>query len=493
MCLALPARVVAIDQATDMAVVELDGIRKEVSLALVEDVAENDFVLIHVGYALNKVSEEEARLTLELFAQAGLTGDAVMKYVNEFRQQSLARRLSAAIAAEVEPDRQYNLMEFCGGHTHAIFRYGVQDLMPDNVSFVHGPGCPVCVLPIGRIDNAIHLVEAQDVILCTYGDLLRVPASGRKSLLKVKAAGADVRMVYSTQDALRIARENPQRQVVFFAIGFETTTPPTAVAIKQAQAEGLENFSVFCNHVLTPAAIQNILESPEVRELGTVSIDGFFGPSHVSSIIGSQPYEFFAEEYQKPVVIAGFEPLDVMQSALMLVRQINSGRHEVENEYTRVVTREGNLKAQNLVAEVLELRRSFEWRGLGLVPYSALKIKQTYAGLRCRAALRDSRLEGGRRQGVRMPGHSARRQTPHRLQTLRHASARRRIRWAPAWSRPRAPAPPTGVTAVFAIPMHPQTPLPDLLSICFTRSLVVTTNAKKISVTTEYQAGQWWT
>ena len=302
-----------------------------------------------------------------------------MRYVSEFRQQSLARQLSAAIAAEVKPQRRYNLMEFCGGHTHAIFRYGVQELMPDNVSFVHGPGCPVCVLPIGRIDSAIHLLEVQDVTLVTYGDLLRVPASGRKSLLKVKAAGADVRMVYSTRDALKIARENPQRQVVFFAIGFETTTPPTAVAIRQAQAEGLENFSVFCNHVLTPAAIQNILESPEVRELGSVSIDGFFGPSHVSSVIGSQPYEFFAEEYQKPVVIAGFEPLDVMQSTLMLVRQINSGRHEVENEYTRVVTREGNVKAQNLVAEVLELRRSFEWRGLGLVPYSALKIKQRYA------------------------------------------------------------------------------------------------------------------
>ena len=302
-----------------------------------------------------------------------------MRYVSEFRQQSLARQLSAAIAAEVKPQRRYNLMEFCGGHTHAIFRYGVQELMPDNVSFVHGPGCPVCVLPIGRIDSAIHLLEVQDVTLVTYGDLLRVPASGRKSLLKVKAAGADVRMVYSTRDALKIARENPQQQVVFFAIGFETTTPPTAVAIRQAQAEGLENFSVFCNHVLTPAAIQNILESPEVRELGSVSIDGFFGPSHVSSVIGSQPYEFFAEEYQKPVVIAGFEPLDVMQSTLMLVRQINSGRHEVENEYTRVVTREGNVKAQNLVAEVLELRRSFEWRGLGLVPYSALKIKQRYA------------------------------------------------------------------------------------------------------------------
>jgi hydrogenase expression/formation protein HypD len=304
-----------------------------------------------------------------------------MKYIEEFRQHDLAHQLSAAISKAVKPDRSYHLMEFCGGHTHAIFRYGVQDLMPPNVKFVHGPGCPVCVLPIGRIDNAIALVERHDVILCTYGDVLRVPASGRRSLLKVKAAGADIRMVYSVRDALRIAQENPGREVVFFAIGFETTTPPTAVAIRQAQAEGLGNFSVFCNHVLTPAAIQNILESPEVREMGSVSIDGFFGPSHVSSIIGSRPYEFFAEEFQKPVVIAGFEPLDVMQSALMLIRQLNEGRYEVENEYTRVVTREGNVKAQTLVAEVFELRRVFEWRGLGLVPYSALRLKEAYAAL----------------------------------------------------------------------------------------------------------------
>ena len=302
-----------------------------------------------------------------------------MKYVDEFRRQDLAKKLAEDIKREVDPERQYNLMEFCGGHTHAIFRYGVQNLMPTNVHFVHGPGCPVCVLPIGRIDNAIQMVQQHDVILCSYGDMLRVPASNRKSLLKVSAEGGDVRMVYSTQDALKIARENPERQVVFFAIGFETTTPPSAVAIKQAQAEGLKNFSVFCNHVLTPAAISNILESPEVREIGSVRIDGFFGPSHVSSVIGSQPYEFFAEEFQRPVVIAGFEPLDVMQSTLMLIRQLNEGRYEVENEYIRVVSREGNLKAKGLVAEVMELRRSFEWRGLGLVPYSALKIKKEYA------------------------------------------------------------------------------------------------------------------
>ncbi len=303
-----------------------------------------------------------------------------MKYVDEFRDRELAKTLAKAIRQEADQGRSYNIMEFCGGHTHAIFRYGVKDLMPDNVRFVHGPGCPVCVLPVRRLDDAVEIVERHDVILCTYGDMMRVPGTKQRSLIKAKADGADIRMVYSTLDALKIARNNPDRQVVFFAIGFETTTPPTAVAIKTAQKEQLGNFSVFCNHVLTPAAIGHILESPEVRELGTVQIDGFLGPSHVSSVIGSEPYEFFAEEFQKPVVIAGFEPLDVMQSALMLIRQINEGRHEVENEYTRVVTRAGNVKAQELVSEVFELRRDFEWRGLGTVPYSALKIRKFFSG-----------------------------------------------------------------------------------------------------------------
>ncbi|TVP90164.1 MAG: hydrogenase formation protein HypD [Thioalkalivibrio sp.] len=301
-----------------------------------------------------------------------------MKYVDEFRDGKVARTLAKTIADEVRPDRRYHLMEFCGGHTHAISRYGLRDLLPSEIHFIHGPGCPVCVLPIGRIDSAIELARDHGVILCSYGDTMRVPASGRTSLLRAKAEGADIRMVYSSADALKIARENPDREVVFFAIGFETTTPPTAVALRQARTEGLKNFSVFANHVLTPSAIQNILESPEVRELGTIPLDGFIGPSHVSTIIGSQPYEFFAEEFQKPVVIAGFEPLDVLQSVLMLVRQLNEGRAEVENQFSRAVTREGNLKAQGLVAEVFELRERFEWRGLGEVPYSALRIREAY-------------------------------------------------------------------------------------------------------------------
>jgi len=302
-----------------------------------------------------------------------------MKYIDEFRNKELARILADTIAREADTDREYRLMEFCGGHTHAIFRYGVQELMPPNVKFIHGPGCPVCVLPIGRINNAIELVEQHDVILCTYGDMMRVPASRRNSLLKVKAAGGDVRMVWSTQDALKVARDNPDREIVFFAIGFETTTPPTAVAIEQAAEEKLMNFSVFCNHVLTPAAIRKILEPVSTPGVDQVAIDGFLGPSHVSAIIGTRPYESLVKKYRKPVVIAGFEPLDVMQSARMLIRQLNQGRVEVENEYTRVVTREGNRKAQALVAKVLELRHNFEWRGLGMVPFSALQIRPEWS------------------------------------------------------------------------------------------------------------------
>ncbi|WP_230970928.1 hydrogenase formation protein HypD [Nitrogeniibacter aestuarii] len=302
-----------------------------------------------------------------------------MKYVDEFRDGDVAARLAEAIARESDTGRSYAFMEFCGGHTHAISRYGVTDLLPANVRMIHGPGCPVCVLPIGRIDMAIRLVlERPEVILTTYGDCLRVPASNQLSLLKAKAQGGDVRMVYSAADALALAQKHPEREVVFFAIGFETTTPPTALVIKQARTMGLKNFSVICNHVLTPSAIMTILESPEVRELGTVPLDGFIGPAHVSTIIGSKPYAFFAEEYRKPVVIAGFEPLDVMQAIRMLVRQVNEGRAEVENEFTRAVDEHGNLKAQALVSEVFELRRSFEWRGLREVPYSALKIREGF-------------------------------------------------------------------------------------------------------------------
>jgi hydrogenase expression/formation protein HypD len=301
-----------------------------------------------------------------------------MKYIDEFRDGALAKTLAGKIARLAQPGRHYSFMEFCGGHTHAISRYGLPDLLPPKVRMVHGPGCPVCVLPIGRIDMAIELALQQGVILCTYGDTLRVPASDGLSLIKAKALGGDIRMVYSTLDALQIARDNPGREVVFFAIGFETTTPPTALAILQAAQEQLANFSVLCCHVLTPAAITQILESPEVRQWGTVPIDGFIGPAHVSTVIGSRPYERFAANYRKPVVIAGFEPLDVMQAILMLIGQVNDGRAEVENEFSRAVSRDGNQKAQDRMAEVFELRPAFEWRGLAMVPDSALMIRESY-------------------------------------------------------------------------------------------------------------------
>lgn len=296
-----------------------------------------------------------------------------MKYIEEFRNGDIAKMLSQKIAAEVDIHRQYHLMEFCGGHTHTIHRYGIPSLLPKNVEMIHGPGCPVCVLPMARIDKAIALSSMQNVILCSYGDMLRVPGSGQKSLIKAKAAGADIRMIYSVDDALNIAKENPQKQVVFFAIGFETTTPPTAFAILEAKKLGLSNFSVFCNHVLTPVAMESLLETNEVN------LDGFVGPAHVSIVIGSRPYEAVSKKYQKPIVISGFEPLDMLHSILMLIQQINDNRCEVEIQYTRAVNPIGNTLSQAIMNDVLELRDQFEWRGLGFIPKSALQINEKYA------------------------------------------------------------------------------------------------------------------
>lgn len=291
-----------------------------------------------------------------------------MKYIDEFRDPRLAGEIARQIEREAEKGRNYNLMEFCGGHTHAVSRHGIKSLLPENVRLIHGPGCPVCVLPVGRIDNAIGIAE--QAILCTYADMMRVPASGGRSLMQARAGGADIRMVYSSQDAVRIARENPDREVVFFAIGFETTAPSTAAAI--VEAHDLDNFSVFCNHVLTPPAMRGILD---VTDAG---LDGILGPSHVSTVIGTMAYEGIASAYKIPMVIAGFEPLDVMMSVLMLVRQLNAGRVEVQNEYSRAVSREGNLKAQKLMADVFCVRTSFEWRGLGELSSSALSMAEPY-------------------------------------------------------------------------------------------------------------------
>jgi len=299
-----------------------------------------------------------------------------MKYINEFRDGKKAQILAQNIKNEVK--QNYAFMEFCGGHTHAIFRYGVQELLPPEIKMIHGPGCPVCILPEKVIKQAIDLTIDPNILFCSYGDLLRVPGPNGDSLLKAKARGANVSMVYSSLDALKFARKYPHKKIVFMGIGFETTAPATAMAIKMAKEQNLSNFFVFCNHVLTPSAIQNIFHSPELRNMKELKIDGLLGPSHVSSIIGTKPYEYFTEEFEKPVVVAGFEPLDVLQAILMLVRQVNKKRAVVENQYSRVVDQEGNITAKNLVAEIFELERDFEWRGLGSIPYSSLKIKKKY-------------------------------------------------------------------------------------------------------------------
>ena len=301
-----------------------------------------------------------------------------MKYVDEFRDGTVARGIADEIAREVREGRSYRFMEFCGGQTHTLWRYGIVDMLPAQVHISHGPGSPVCVLPLGRIEQAIELSRRPNVTLCTFGEMLRVPARDKKSLLRTKADGADVRVVHGIADALRFAEDDPSREYVFFATGFEASTPATAVIVKRAAELGLRNFSVFCNHLLTPSAMAAVL-SPSATGAEPIAVDGFLAPGEVSTIIGSAPYEAFARDAATPVVVSGCEPLDLLQSILMLVRQVNDGRHEVENEYTRAVTPAGNTKAVALVDEVFELRPTFAWRGLGVVPRSALRLRARYA------------------------------------------------------------------------------------------------------------------
>jgi len=293
-----------------------------------------------------------------------------MKYIDEYRSGELAKKLAEEIARLA--DRPLRIMEVCGGHTHTIFKYGVEDLLPPNITMIHGPGCPVCVIPLGRMDDAISIATRPGVIFTTFGDTMRVPGS-KTTLLKANAEGAEVRMVYSPLDALKIARQNPDRHVVFFAIGFETTAPSTAMTILQARREDINNFSLFCNHILIIPVLKALLDSPDMK------LDGFVGPGHVSTVIGTRPYEFVPREYGKPVVVSGFEPLDVVQSVYMVIKQIVEGRAEVENQYKRVVRPEGNMKALEVICEVFEPRDYFEWRGLGSIPRSGLKIKKKYA------------------------------------------------------------------------------------------------------------------
>ncbi|NJK37788.1 MAG: hydrogenase formation protein HypD [Oscillatoriales cyanobacterium RM2_1_1] len=299
-----------------------------------------------------------------------------MKYVDEFRDP----RKATAILAEINQLSQslpcttqhpLKLMEICGGHTHSIFKYGLETLLPETIELIHGPGCPVCIMPQGRLDGAIALAEQPQVIFTTYGDTLRVPGS-QKSLLQARAQGADIRTVYSPLDALAIARQNPQREVIFFGIGFETTAPSTALTILQAEREHLSNFSVFCNHVLVIPALEALLDNPDLQ------LDGFIGPGHVSMVIGTRPYEVISQKYGKPLAIAGFEPLDILQSIWMVLQQLVEGRCQVENQYARLVSQDGNAVALEAMGKVFVVRDRFEWRGLGDIIQSGLKIRSTY-------------------------------------------------------------------------------------------------------------------
>ena len=301
-----------------------------------------------------------------------------MRFVDEFRDPGKARVLVTEIERLAVPltekrGRPLQVMEVCGGHTHTIFRYGLKNMLPSEVlEFVHGPGCPVCVLPMGRVDDCVALAHQPNVIFTTFGDAMRVPGS-KGSLLQAKAEGADVRMVYSPLDALKLARQNPDRDVVFFALGFETTMPSTALTVLQAKRERLQNFSLFCNHITIIPTIKAILDSPEL------TLDGFLGPGHVSMVIGTRPYRFITERYHKPIAIAGFEPLDVLQSLWMVLRQLADGRCEVENQYKRIVPERGNEQALAAVAEVFELREFFEWRGLGSIDHSGVRMRPGFA------------------------------------------------------------------------------------------------------------------
>ena len=295
-----------------------------------------------------------------------------MKFVDEFRDAEVIIQARDEIHRLADPGRHYRLMEVCGGHTHAIYRFGLKDLLPENVELIHGPGCPVCVLPMGRIDDGLALAQDPNVIFAAFGDMMRVPGA-HGSPLEHKARGVDVRIVYSPSDALKLARLNPDRHVMFFAIGFETTAPSTALTLMRARAEGLHNFSVFCNHVTIIPAIRAILDSPDMR------LDGFIGPGHVSTVIGCRPYEWIARDERKPIVVGGFEPLDLLQSIVMLLRQLRDGTSIVENQYTRVVPWEGNKAALRAMAEVFQLRPYFEWRGLGFISQSALSIREEFA------------------------------------------------------------------------------------------------------------------
>lgn len=297
-----------------------------------------------------------------------------MKYVDEFRDPKAAKELIKVIKEDAAKlPKPINVMEVCGGHTHTIYRYGLENLLPDKINLIHGPGCPVCVIPMGRVDDAMWLAHQEGVILTTFGDMMRVPGSDGTSLLQARAAGCDVRFVYSPLDALQVARENPDKHVVFFAVGFETTAPSTCVTLIKAKEEDIDNFSIFSNHVTIQPPLQKILDG------GETAVDGFIGPGHVATIVGTDAFEFLPQDYDRPVVVTGFEPLDVLEAIHMLIKQFLRGEAKVENEYSRVVKPEGNLAALKMMDNTFTVRDKFEWRGLGELDDSGLAISEEYA------------------------------------------------------------------------------------------------------------------
>ncbi|RMA97852.1 hydrogenase formation protein HypD [Hydrogenothermus marinus] len=291
-------------------------------------------------------------------------------YIKDFRDSKRIKALAKLIQNEV--DRPINIMEVCGGHTHTIMKYGLKQLLPDEIDFIHGPGCPVCIMPKERIDHAITLAQDENNILATLGDMIRVPGS-KSSLQKERAKGKNIKVVYAPFDALKLAKDNPTKNIIYFAIGFETTTPMTAALIDKVLKENIKNIYFHINHVLVPPPIKAIMDSKEAI------IDAFIGPSHVSVIAGAKIYQEIVDLYKTPVVVAGFEPLDILESILWIIRQFKENRREVEIQYSRAVTWEGNIKAQQLINKYMQPRENFRWRGIGDIPYSALKLKDDYA------------------------------------------------------------------------------------------------------------------
>jgi hydrogenase expression/formation protein HypD len=292
-----------------------------------------------------------------------------VKYLDEYRDDRVARSLVDRIYATVT--RPWTLMEVCGGQTHTLIRQGIDQVLPSEIELVHGPGCPVCVTPVALIDRAVEIAKRPEAIVCSFGDMLRVPGTA-EDLFMSRAAGGDVRVVYSPLDALTIARDNPDRTVVFFAVGFETTAPANAMAVRQAHRLGIENFTLLVAHVLVPPAIAAILVSPGNR------VQGFLAPGHVCAIKGWREYEPIARDFGVPLVVTGFEPVDLLEGIAMLVRQLEEGRHEVENQYVRAVVRDGNEAAQRVVGEVFETADR-AWRGIGVIEKSGLRLCETYA------------------------------------------------------------------------------------------------------------------